>query len=204
MRDDLAARLHRAMIGEGGVTGVDGVAAAFGYVSKPLQLQQLRPLRLERGGFQKRVSEGVARGVTGTSAPDEAGIAERAAVMQFDGGLPAEIAEGLARLDTTRPPNGYTAARWLASVDIAARLADEWGAKALSLGWRAEDLFGLNPDAPPNRYDGKGLAFFLDPSDRVTALSETVATITTGGGATVTYRRALSDAGAVLAWQHAP
>ncbi len=127
--------------------------------------------------------------------------AERAAIMEFDGALPRSIAEGLAKLDTMAPPDGFSPDRWHTAIDIAARLADEWGARALALGWTAEDLFGLVPAAPAARQDGKGLAFVLRPEDRVIAITPDTAMTTTASGARLTYWRNRDPGIAVPAWK---
>jgi hypothetical protein len=99
--------------------------------------------------------------------PDGDALEERAAIMELEGGLPRDIAEGLARCERMAPPKGFTSDLWSAAINSAARFADEWGRKALELGWTLEDLFGLNPANPGARYDGKGLAFVLEGDARV-------------------------------------
>ena len=98
------------------------------------------------GGF---VGFGIAEG-------DEA---ERAAIIEYDGGIPREWAEGLARLLSMPPPAGVLPSLWRARIDRAARFCDAWAARARDCGWTASELFGLHPSAPLSRYDAMGAAF---------------------------------------------
>jgi hypothetical protein len=114
--------------------------------------------------------------------------------------LPASISHGVSRLCAMSAPSGFSAARWAAALNAVRVIATGWASQALSLGWKAEDLFGLNPKAPAARYDGMGLAFLLHPGDSVTLLTTNTAAIRTSSGSTLTYHRALEPTGSVLAW----
>jgi hypothetical protein len=91
--------------------------------------------------------------------PDD--FEERAAICEYDGGLPRTVVEGLARLESRPALQRFSERRRQAIIDGAARFADVWAAKALSLGWQVEELFGLHPLAPEPRLDACGLAFLL-------------------------------------------
>jgi hypothetical protein len=131
---------------------------------------------------------------------DSIDVIERAAVMEIDGCLPREIAAGLAGLCAMPAPTGFTTERWEAAIDQAARFADEWGAKALALGWTPEELFGLHPIAAAARYDVMGLAFSVQPGGHILTLTEDCAVIETASGSRNTFRRRPDQGNAVLAW----
>jgi hypothetical protein len=92
-------------------------------------------------------------------ASDDGDEAERAAIIEFDGGIPRDWAEGVAHLISSPPPAGVSSILWRSRIDRAARFCDAWAAKAAACGWSAADLFGLNPAGPLARYDGMGAAF---------------------------------------------
>jgi hypothetical protein len=56
---------------------------------------------------------------------------------------------------------------------------DQWGYVAERLGWTAEELFGLHPDAPMARYDRMGLIWLLK-GERVIALTAREARLSRG------------------------
>jgi hypothetical protein len=132
------------------------------------------------------------------------GEAERVAIVEYDGGLTHAWAEGFARLDPNRPPRDVPAKRWPRFVDDIGRFLDSpFCAVAAALGWGPYDLFGCDPDRPFARIDKAGLLWLLN-SDKLRALSESVATIETRTGARQTYRRRTAEPGRVLAWELAP
>jgi hypothetical protein len=61
---------------------------------------------------------------------------------------------------------GRSAGSWLA------HRFDRWGKPAEALGWRADELFGLDPCAPLARYDRMGLIWMVK-SERVVDLTAT-------------------------------
>jgi len=132
-------------------------------------------------------------------ADPDRGFEERAAISEYDGGLPREIAEGLANLDTMPPPNGFTPSRWEQTINGAAIFADRWGARALELGWQPIELFGIHPVAPAARHDCLGLAFMLDGGE-VVDIDATKATILKPNGIKQSYYRWQASPGAELAW----
>jgi hypothetical protein len=126
---------------------------------------------------------------------------ERAAVIEHDGGLPRDIADGLAFLDCMPPPVGYSDTEWSDMVAAMAVFADQYGAQAIQLGWTAEELFGLNPYAPAARYDGRGLASLLGKGDRIVMLTADAAVIERPSGSRTTFRRRPDGAPSVLVWK---
>ena len=113
---------------------------------------------------------------------------ERAAIVEFDAGVPQEWAEGFARLCQMPRPAAILPARWRELVDNAGVFIDRWAVQAASLGWNAADIFGCHREAPLARYDLQGLVFVIG-SGEVVAITALSATIRTGGGATQTFRR---------------
>jgi hypothetical protein len=97
MTPDLAKRLAlvfpSAAIHETGVTGVAGVADVTRYAQNPLQIRQLRPLRLEGDDAGKTTIEGVAEHVAPPAAPDIDAFEEGAALVGGDAPSAAEDRE---------------------------------------------------------------------------------------------------------------
>jgi hypothetical protein len=128
----------------------------------------------------------------------------RSVALALGDSLPADISEGLSRLYTMSALPGFSQDRWMAALDATRQLSSTWAPRALSLGWKPEDLFGLHPRAPAARYDGMGLTFLLHPCDCVTLLTTDTAAIRSSGGAVLTFRRAFYPTEAVLAWLLTP
>jgi hypothetical protein len=74
------------------------------------------------------------------------------------------------------PPKGVLNQQWACAVADAEGFLAAWGDQAEALGWRADELFGLDPVAPFARYDTMGLIWFLQGCP-VVALTHTSATI---------------------------
>jgi hypothetical protein len=129
---------------------------------------------------------------------DPAEFSERAAIIEANG-VPREWAEGLAVLDTMQRPVGYSPSRWAQVVNDAAMFLDRWGRQAAALGWRALDVFGVNPDAPETRYDCAGLVPLLQGRS-IIAITADTARIDCGSGAFMTFYRETMAAGAVALW----
>ena len=127
---------------------------------------------------------------------------ERAAVVEFDAGVPREWAEGFAKLCTMARPPAVHPTRWNELVDNAGHFLDRWGSQAAALGWAAVDVFGCHPQAPFARYDVQGLIFVIG-SGEVVAITETTATVRARGGAALTFRRVRRDGTVGLVWQFA-
>jgi len=108
-------------------------------------------------------------------------------------GLPREWAERFARLLCGPPPGNFDVAYWARLQPGANHVADEWAAKAHALGWRAEEVFGLDELAPAARWDRKGIAWLIDEGQRVVALDEGGAEISTRSGARLRFYRHRRD-----------
>ena len=75
-------------------------------------------------------------------APD---IAERAAIAEHEGGIPAPYADGFALLQCQRPFT-VTEAQWRQLLDDAGRFFDQWGRMAADWGWTAGELLDVPRD----------------------------------------------------------
>ena len=73
---------------------------------------------------------------------------ERAAIVEYDGKIPREWAEGFARLDPDQPPADVPLKRWQRFIDDIGLFLDGWSAYAAALGWGPLDLFGCNRERP--------------------------------------------------------
>jgi hypothetical protein len=130
--------------------------------------------------------------------------AERAALVEYDGGIPRSWSEGFARLDPNRPPGDVPAKRWLRFIDDTGGFLDgPFCAVAAALGWGPYDLFGCDRDRLFARIDQAGLLWLLN-GDKLIALTENTATIETRTGARQIYRCRGAELGRVLAWELAP
>lgn len=129
---------------------------------------------------------------------------ERAAIIENDGRIPHEWAEGYSRLNPNRPPADVQARRWQQFVDDAGRFLDGgFAERAAALGWESFDLFGCDRDRPLARLDQQGLCWLI-AGNRLLDISEGAAILETWTGARQTFRRKLSEPGRVLAWELAP
>jgi hypothetical protein len=143
--------------------------------------------------------------VTPTTQPGETWTEreeERAAVAEFDGGTPRAWAEGLARLDPSKPPGDVPLRRWLHFIDDCGRFLDGgWVSRAAELGWGPLDLFGCDRERPFGRIEHAGLLWLLK-GRKLIALAADMAVIETPTGGRQTYHRRLVDVGrVVLAWE---
>lgn len=123
--------------------------------------------------------------------------AERAAVVQYDGGVPAAYADAFAMIQM-RCPDNVPVERWRQFIDDAGRFFDRWGAVAEHLGWTVSDLLGFDPRAPMARYDAQGLIWIMQGDD-VVLLAASTATLSRAG---LKFRRTLHLAPATSG--HAP
>ena len=85
----------------------------------------------------------------------------RAVIIEHDGGIPDEWAEGLARICVMRRPSDINPCRWQAVVDAAELFSDKWAVKAASFGWTTVQVFGIHRTAPTKQVDSIGLLFAL-------------------------------------------
>jgi hypothetical protein len=127
----------------------------------------------------------------------------RAAIVEYDAGVPRAWTEGYARLHPDRPPADVPPKRWQALIDDIGRFLDSWADKAVLLGWGPHDLFGCDRDRPFARIDQAGLLWLLN-GNKLIALTENTAIIETPTGARQTYRRKPGEPDRVLAWELAP
>ena len=85
---------------------------------------------------------------------------EREAIAIELGGVPSVYASSFARLQA-EPPAEVPRDRWHQFINDAGIFLDQWGKEAERLGWRSDELFGLDPDAPMARYDRMGLIWMV-------------------------------------------
>jgi hypothetical protein len=106
--------------------------------------------------------------------------------------LTAEWREGIERIRSMSPVNGYTPEQWGQLIRDADAFLDRWGATASALGWTTLDLFAIHPTAPAVRYDAKGLIPCLH-GNAVAELSEDAATIRTRSGSALRFYRSVGN-----------
>jgi hypothetical protein len=87
----------------------------------------------------------------------------------------------LHEFPTTPCPRGFPPQRWPVMRDGAERFAQQWGAKAVGLGWTFGELFDLVE--PFANVSLQGAAWFVGDST-ITAVTADAITIRTDGGAT--------------------
>jgi hypothetical protein len=125
---------------------------------------------------------------------------KHSAIVEFDDAAPQGWADGFARLDPGRPPEGVPAKRWLHFVTDCSVFFDAgWAAKSAALGWGPLDLFGCDRHRPFARIDRQGLLWLLD-GRRLVALTATTAHLETSRGGRLTYYRKPNEPGRVLPW----
>jgi hypothetical protein len=127
---------------------------------------------------------------------------EREAIVEHDGGIPRDWAEGFARLDPDHPPTGVPLRRWVRFIDdIGLFLDNGFGVKAAERGWGPLDLFGCDRERSFARIDRAGLLWLLN-GDRLVDLDRHTAVIERRTGARQTFRRRPVAVGqVVLAWE---
>jgi hypothetical protein len=91
-------------------------------------------------------------------------------------------------LDPKTPPTGVPVFAWVAYINEAEMLINQWGEKAEALGWTFTDLFFADPRAPYARVDRQGLAWFLAEAEVMT-MTAAAAAIKRKSGTCQTYRR---------------
>jgi hypothetical protein len=85
---------------------------------------------------------------------------ERAAHLEYDAGLPCAWAEPFARLLCSGPPGDFDPVRWQQVTHAALIFRDQWAAKAHALGWKLDDVIGMDPIALPLDTAAKAWRFF--------------------------------------------
>jgi hypothetical protein len=127
---------------------------------------------------------------------------ERAAIIEFDGGVPRPWAEAFARLDPERPRDGIPGPRWRQFIDDAGGFLDSpFRAVAVDLGWQPQDLFGAG-DRPSGQVD-YGLLWLLN-GGKLVMLEARTATIETPAGLRRTWHRKLGGPGRLARWEQLP
>jgi hypothetical protein len=123
---------------------------------------------------------------------------------EYDRKISQSWPQARARLDPARPPRDIPATRWLRFIDDCGRFHDEgWATSAEAIGWGPLDLFGCDRIRPFARIDRAGLLWFLN-GQKVLALAENAAAISTSSGGSLTFRRSPNGPGRVLAWDLEP
>lgn len=123
------------------VTAVTPVTGPKSYGSNPLELRELRALRVKKHGLANHAKTPVTEAVTAPPLDADASILEREG-MAVDG-APGVYLTAWARLQTHRP-FGVSSEAWQRAVVSAGLFLDRWGEDAARLGWTAGQLF----DAP--------------------------------------------------------
>lgn len=113
---------------------------------------------------------------------------ERAAIVEYDGQVSRVWAEGLARLDPSRPPRHVHPPQWRQFCDDCGRFCDEWASRANHLGWTPLALFGCDQERPFAR-DRAGLLWLVE-GHRVIALSSDTAMLEAEAGSPFRYKHA--------------
>jgi hypothetical protein len=104
-------------------------------------------------------------------------------------GTTGDLHAALRGLDARCPDRVDDHGRWRQAVADGEAFLLRWGEQANSLGWTANDLFGLHPAAPLARYDAMGLCWLLC-GRQVVSIDQRAATIAgSSGGRLVYYRR---------------
>jgi hypothetical protein len=117
------------------------------------------PFEGNRGRCISAILQSVSE-FTADAVGHEIDEAEREAIAIELGGVPIIYASEFARLQA-QPPAEVPRGRWHQFINDVGLFLDRWGKQAEALGWRADELFGLNPAAPVARYDGMGLLWML-------------------------------------------
>ncbi len=105
-------------------------------------------------------------------------------------------------MQTMPPPNGFTTQHWAEACSDAIRLLARYGGELHAKFWSVEDVFGVHPDAPANRYSALGLVFLIHGGS-VPFISTTQADIVTRSKVMQTFTQAPNPE-AVAVWRLKP
>jgi len=119
----------------------------------------------------------------------EADWSERAAIIEYDGGVPREWAEGFAKLSTMPCPPAYRPQRWARLVEAAAHFIDEWAPVAKKFGWTTEQVFGVDAAAPEACQAARGLISKLDGRRIIEMYADRVVAVPRFGGSPIMIGR---------------
>ncbi|MBF0583608.1 MAG: hypothetical protein HQL80_05145 [Magnetococcales bacterium] len=112
---------------------------------------------------------------------DDDDFSERAAIVEFCGGVPRQWAEGLATICTMPRPSDFTPRQWTAIVNAAGAFADRWAVTAAKVGWTTGEVFGIHSINPKGRFDRMGLLMRLaDPGKTLVQLTSDAAIFEAG------------------------
>ena len=129
---------------------------------------------------------------------------ERAAIIEFDGNVPREWAEGLARLCVMACPETVSEKRWQQAIDAAGIFCDQgWAAKASVLGWSVHDIFGVDRLKPNATVHTAGLIWLMRGRKIAEMLLDTII-LETENGSRQTYRPQRDTSNAtrrILLWE---
>jgi hypothetical protein len=152
--------------------------------------------------YQERQSQ--ENNATQPDASEQSSIRfeERAAIIEYDSGVPRTWAEALAQLDPFNPPADVPLARWQQFIDDCGHFLDlGWANRAEAFGWEPLELFGCDRERPLARYDHMGLLWIIQ-GRKLVALTARTATIDTLTGSLQIYRRVpIGTDRIVLAWE---
>jgi hypothetical protein len=139
---EMFARLKRgSSIPKQGVTGAAGVTDVTSYALKPVQLRQLRPLRVENSKLGKDDFEGVISGVIDLPESVRDAIEERKALCAAC--VPAIYLDTWARLNHQKPMR-IADAEWRRALDNGGRFFDAWAwVSETEWAWTVGELFDV-------------------------------------------------------------
>lgn len=117
---------------------------------------------------------------------------ERAAIAEFDGGLPREWAAAFAKLQVMDRPEQYSQAGWEQVLNDAGLFADRWAHQAIALGWTVLDVFSVHKSGNRKRLDGEGVVLSIR-GRKVVAITADHIMIETGAGARLRIAKPPAD-----------
>ncbi len=151
-------------------------------------------------------SPAAARCAASPSREDHAfALAERAAIIEHEAGIPREWAEAFARVDCMERPAGISRGGWQRIVDNLGRMLDsrEHLRDLARFRWEIGDVFGVHPAAPERRQDAKGLLVLMQEGEVISIVNEQVIGLQRTGSGTLLcyYRPRLVSAERVMLWE---
>lgn len=135
-------------------------------------------------------------GVAGLAGQDC--FEERAAIIEEGARVPCDWAEDFAKLDVMEAPADFAPARWQQLINDGGRFLDTWGNQAAALGWRVEDVFGVDGVEPETGCGAIGLVAMIR-GGAVTSVTKSMAVIEQHEGELLVYLRRRSSE-ATLVW----
>jgi len=131
----------------------------------------------------------VPRAIPDNLNDDPDAFEERAAIIEYDGGIPREWAEGFAKLCTMPCPPAYRPQRWMRLIDDAGHFVDNWAPVAKKFGWTTEQVFGVDATAPEACHASRGLISLLDGRRIIEMYADRVVAVPRFGGSPITIGR---------------